>query len=270
MSESLFSPSWYRVASLNPRLRSHVEIHRHHYRGELWYVLQDHASGRFQRFTPAAYLLIGLMDGKHSVQELWEAGRARLGEDAPTQEEIIRLLSQLHAVNALQTDVLPDTAEMLKRFEKQRYGKWKQNLRSPLFMRFSLLDPERILAFFLPLVRPAFSWAGAVIWLIVVGYGIFLAGVHWSELTENITDRILVPGNLVILWLVFPFLKAFHEFGHAFAVKVWGGEVHEMGIMLLVFTPIPYVDASAASAFRNRRERVLVGQWHSVKQKMAF
>jgi putative peptide zinc metalloprotease protein len=247
------------VADLKPRLRSHLEIHRHHYRGELWYVLQDHASGRFQRFTPAAYLLIGLMDGRHSVQELWETGRARLGENAPTQEEVIRLLSQLHAVNALQTDVVPDTAEMLKRFEKQRYGKLKQNLRSPLFMRFSLLDPERILNLFLPLVRPVFSWFGAIIWLAVVGYGVYLAGLHWPQLTENITDRVLAPSNLVILWLTFPFLKAFHEFGHAFAVKVRGGEVHEMGIMLLVFNPIPYVDASAASAFRNRRERALVG-----------
>jgi len=222
-------------------------------------VLQDHASGRFQRFTPSAYLLIGLMDGQHSVQELWETGRARLGENAPTQEEVIRLLSQLHAVNALQTDVVPDTAEMLKRFEKQRYGKLKQNLRSPLFMRFSLLDPERILNLFLPLVRPVFGWFGAIIWLAVVGYGVYLAGLHWSQLTENITDRVLAPSNLVILWLTFPFLKAFHEFGHAFAVKVRGGEVHEMGIMLLVFNPIPYVDASAASAFRNRRERALVG-----------
>ena len=259
MSQSLYSPSWYRVAELKPRLRSHLEIHRHHYRGELWYVLQDHSSGRFQRFTPSAYLLIGLMDGRHSVQELWEAGRARMGENAPTQEEVIRLLSQLHAVNALQTDVVPDTAEMLKRFEKQRYGKLKQNLRSPLFMRFSLLDPERILNLFLPLARPVFSWFGAVIWLAVVGYGVFLAGLHWPQLTENITDRVLAPSNLVILWLTFPFLKAFHEFGHAFAVKVRGGEVHEMGIMLLVFNPIPYVDASAASAFRNKRERALVG-----------
>jgi putative peptide zinc metalloprotease protein len=259
MSQFLFSPSWYRVADLKPRLRSHLEIHRHHYRGELWYVLQDHASGRFQRFTPAAYLLIGLMDGQHSVQELWETGRARMGENAPTQEEGIRLLSQLHAVNALQTDVVPDTAEMLKRFEKQRYGKLKQNLRSPLFMRFSLLDPERILNLFLPLARPVFSWFGAVIWLAVVGYGVFLAGLHWTQLTGNITDRVLAPSNLVILWLTFPFLKAFHEFGHAFAVKVRGGEVHEMGIMLLVFNPIPYVDASAASAFRNKRERALVG-----------
>jgi len=259
MSQSLFSPSWYRVAGLKPRLRSHLEIHRHHYRGELWYVLQDHASGMFQRFTPAAYLLIGLMDGQHTVQEIWEAGRSRLEEEAPTQDEMIRLLSQLHAVNALQTDVLPDTAEMLKRFKKQRYGKLKQNLRSPLFMRFPLLDPEPIVARFAPLVRPLFGWFGAILWLLVVGYGVFLVGLHWPELTENITDRVLAPSNLAVMWLTFPFLKAFHEFGHAFAVKVRGGEVHEMGIMLLVFTPIPYVDASAASAFRNKRERVLVG-----------
>jgi putative peptide zinc metalloprotease protein len=259
MDKSIFSPSWYRVAGLRPRLRSHLEIHRHHYRGELWYVLQDHSSGRFQRFTPAAYLLIGLMDGKRTVQEIWDAVRERLREDAPTQEEVVRLLSQLHAVDALQADVLPDTSEMLKRFEKRRFSKWKQNLRSPLFMRFPLLDPERFLAKFMPLVRPIYSWAGAIIWLAVVGYAVFLVGVHWPELTQNITDRVLAPQNLFILWLIFPFLKAFHEFGHAFAVKKRGGEVHEMGIMLLVFTPIPYVDASAASAFRNKRERVLVG-----------
>ena len=259
MPQSLYSPSWYRVAGLKPRLRSHAEIHRHHYRGELWYVLQDHASGRFQRFTPAAYQIIGLMDGKRTVQEIWDTVRERLGEEAPTQEEVIRLLSQLHAVDVLQADVMPDTSEMLKRFEKRRYGKWKQNLRSPLFMRFPLIDPERFLTKFQALAKPFFSWAGAILWLIVVAWAVFQVGVHWPELTENITDRILAPKNLLILWLTFPFIKAFHEFGHGFAVKIKGGEVHEMGIMLLVFTPIPYVDASDASAFRERRERVLVG-----------
>ncbi|MEJ2725300.1 MAG: PqqD family peptide modification chaperone [Deltaproteobacteria bacterium] len=258
MPDSLFSPSWYRVAGLRPRLRSHVEIHRHHYRGELWYVLQDHASGRFQRFTPAAYQIIGLMDGKQTVQEIWDKVRARLAEEAPTQEEVIRLLSQLHAVDALQADVVPDTAELLKRFEKRRFGKWKQNLRSPLFMRFPLIDPERILTRFQWLARPFFSWAGFILWIVVVTWAVFQAGVHWPELTRNITDLILAPKNLVVLWLTFPFLKAFHEFGHGFAVKLKGGEVHEMGIMFLVFTPIPYVDASAASAFREKRERALV------------
>lgn len=259
MAGSLFSPSWYRVAGLKPRLRSHVDIHRHHYRGELWYILQDHSSGKYYRFTPAAYLLIGLMDGQRTVDDIWETGRARLGEDAPTQEEMIQLLSQLHAVDAIQSDVPPDTVELLKRSEKQRHTTLKQNLRSPLFMRFPLLDPERFLVRFLPLVRPFFSWFGALLWLGVVGTAVFLAGVHWPELTKNVTDRILAPRNLVLLWLTFPFVKALHEFGHAFATKAWGGEVHEMGIMLLVLTPIPYMDASSASAFREKRKRVLVG-----------
>lgn len=259
MPDSLYSPSWYRVAGLRPRLRSHVKIHRHHYRDERWYILQDHASGRFQRFTPSAYQIIGLMDGKMTVQEIWDTVREHLGEEAPTQEEVIRLLSQLHAVDALQADVMPDTAELLKRFEKRRFGKWKQNLRSPLFMRFPLVDPERILTRFQWLARPFFSWAGFILWILVVSWAVFQVGVHWPELTKNITDRILAPKNLVILWLTFPFLKALHEFGHGFAVKLKGGEVHEMGIMFLVFTPIPYVDASAASAFREKRERALVG-----------
>ncbi len=256
---SLYSPLWYRVAGLRPRLRSHVEILRHKYRGDIWYILQDHATGRFLRFTPAAYLILGLMDGKHSVQEIWETARSRLKDDAPTQEEMIRLLSQLHAVDAMQGDVPPDTAEMFERYEKRTSRKWWQNVRNPMAMRFSLLDPDRFLNRFHFLARPFFSWFGLLLWLIVVGTAIFYAGVYWRELTENITDRVLAPQNLFLLWLTFPLLKAFHEFGHAFAIKVHGGEVHEMGIMFLVLTPIPYVDASASLAFRRKRERLLVG-----------
>ncbi|GAB4278042.1 MAG: hemolysin D [Deferrisomatales bacterium] len=259
MTNSFYSPSWYRVAKLKPRLRGHAELHRHHYRGELWYVLQDHSSGRVHRFTPEAYLLLGLMNGRRTVQEIWDVGRARLGDDAPSQEEMIRLLSQLHAVDLMHCDVPPDTEELLERFEKRQYGRLKQNLTNPFAVRIPLLDPDRFLARLRPAVRPAFGWVGALVWGAVVGAAVFLAALHWPELTQDVTDRVLAPGNLVLLWLTFPVVKAFHEFGHAFAVKVWGGEVHEMGILFLVFTPIPYVDASSASAFREKRRRVVVG-----------
>ena len=166
------------AAGLKPRLRSHMEIHRLHYRGELWCVLQDHASGRVQRFSPAAYPIIGLMDGKRTVQQIWDRIRERLGAEAPTQEEVIRLLSQLHAVDALQADVMPDTSELIKRSGKQRHGKLKQNLRSPLFMRFPLFDPERLLTRLQWLVRPFFGWAGALLWLAVVGWAVFQAGIQ--------------------------------------------------------------------------------------------
>lgn len=259
MTGSLFSPSWYRVAGLTPRLRGHARIHRHRYRGQIWYVLQDRATERFHRFSPAGYALIGLLDGRRTVQEIWEAAAARLGDAAPTQDEMITLLSQLHGADVLQCDVPPDTAELLERRQRQRRQTWLNTLLSIFAWRIPLLDPERLLQRFLPLVRPLLGWSGAALWLAIVGPALVLAAVHWGDLTREVTDRILAPQNLVLLWLLFPVLKAAHEFGHAFVAKGFGGEVHEMGLMILVLTPVPYVDASAAWAFAERWRRVLVG-----------
>ena len=107
--------------------------------------------------------------------------------------------------------------------------------------------------------HPVFTRGGFVVWLLLVLTASVLAGMHWGELAEGGLARAITPYNLLILWLTYPVVKAIHEFGHAFATKVWGGEVHEMGIMLLVLMPIPYVDASAASAFPERRRRLVVG-----------
>jgi len=259
MATSFFSPSWHRVSSLTPRLRNHIKIHRHHYRGELWYVLQDPASLRANRLTPAANFLIMLMNGERSVQDIWDIATERLGDNAPTQDETIQLLSQLHGADALQCDVPPDTSELLRRHYQQKRNTWKRRFMNPMAVRIPLLDPDNFLNRFESLARPLFSWFGMLVWLVVVGWAVILAGVHWPDLTENITDTVLAPHNLLLLGVMFPLVKAIHEFGHAFAAKVWGGEVHEMGIMLLVLMPVPYVDASAASAFREKWKRVIVG-----------
>ena len=259
MAESLFSPSWYRVAKLKPRLRGHSQIHRHFYRGELWYVLQDHVTGRFYRFSPVAYQAIGMMDGKLTVENLWEEALARFDDAAPTQGEMIKLLTKLHNADVLLCDVPPDTAELFRRGEKVVKARWKGNLRSPLSLRFPLLDPDRFLSRSMKFVQPILSSYGAVVWLAVVVFALVQAGFHWAELTENITDRILSVDNLFILWFAYPLVKLLHELGHGYAAKRWGGEVHEMGIMLLVLMPIPYVEASSSSAFRSQWKRVLVG-----------
>jgi len=120
VTQPLFSDSWYRVAALTPRLRTHARVHRHQYRGQTWYIVEDRASQRFLRCTRQAYLLIGLMDGHRTVQELWQLVCERLGDQAPTQTEVIQVLSQLHANDVLQSDVPPDTAELLQRYERQQ------------------------------------------------------------------------------------------------------------------------------------------------------
>ena len=116
MSGPLFSSSWYRVAELQPRLRSHAEISRHQYRGQTWYVLADRSNERFHRFSPEAYSLIGLMDGRRTVAAIWETACSTLGDDAPTQDEVIDLLSRLYAADVLQCEAPPDAAELLERY----------------------------------------------------------------------------------------------------------------------------------------------------------
>lgn len=259
MEESLFSPSWYRVAHLMPRLRSQSEIHRHVYRGEIWYVLQDHASGRHYRFSPVAYEIIGLMDGKRTVHDLWEEANSRFGDDAPGQGEMIRLLGQLHAADVLLCDVPPDTVELLRRSERIEKSKRLAKLRSPLFLKFPLWDPEVFLTRSYPYVRFLFNRWCFMAWLCLVAWGVITAGLHWEELTHNIVDQVFSAQNLLVLWLVYPLVKTLHEFAHGYAIKDAGGEVHEMGIMLLVLMPIPYVEASAASSLRSKWARVLTG-----------
>jgi len=259
MSDALFSPSWYRVADLKPRIRAHTVIHRHAYRGKVWFILQDQAAGRSHRFTPAAHHFIGLMDGNRTVQEIWDAAGKQLGDAAPTQEDVIRLLGQLHAADALLCDVPPDSQEVFRRHQKHTRAEWRRRLWTPLALRFPLWDPDRFLDRTLPYVGWLFGWIGALLWLAVVGTGAVLTATHWTDLTKDVIDRLLAPQNLLLLWLVYPAVKALHELGHAYATKKFGGEVHEIGVMLLVLTPVPYVDATAAWGFRDKGQRMLVG-----------
>ncbi|MEW6664093.1 MAG: HlyD family efflux transporter periplasmic adaptor subunit [Thermodesulfobacteriota bacterium] len=259
MVDSLFSESWYRVADLKPRLRSHVQIHRHTYRGRDWYVIQDHASGRFHRFSQEGYHVIGLMDGRRTLAEIWHAACTHLGDDMPTQEEVIQLLSQLHRADLLQTDIPPDIADLHKRFTREKRTRLLGQLISPFAIRIPLFDPERFLSATQFLIRPLCGWTGLLLWCSAVASAIVLAGMHWEELTLNLADRVLAMENLILLWLAYPVVKTLHELAHAYAVRHWGGEVHEMGIMLLVFVPVPYVDASSSSAFWEKYKRVMVG-----------
>jgi len=255
----MFSNSWYRVAMLKPRMRNHAQIHRHIYRGDVWFVLQNHSTGKFHRFTPIANLVIGLMDGKRTVQEIWDLACNRLGDDAPSQDEVIKLMSDLYQADVLQSNAPPDVSELHKRRRKHERTRWKQYLGNPLSLRFPLVDPDTLLQRLLPYYKPLFGWFGALVWAGAFGWAIILGAMHWEDLTTDVMDRVFNIENLLVMWFVFPALKLLHELGHAMAIKVDGGEVHEMGIMLLVFMPIPYVDASAATAFRDKRGRMVVG-----------
>ncbi len=257
--DALFSNSWYRVAPLKPRLRGHVRIHRHVYRGQVWYVVEDRIAGRYHRFNPTAYGVIGLFDGQRTLQQVWDRLVAGMNDHTPTQDELVRLVGQLVASDLIQCDVTPDVAELFERGGRQRRSRLMQRFGNPVALRFPLFDPDKLLGRLVRAAGPLARTPGLLLWLLVVLPALALAPSHWRELTGNFNERLLSVDNLLLLAVLFPLLKALHELGHGLACKRYGGEVHEMGVMLLVFFPVPYVDASSASGFASRWPRMLVG-----------
>lgn len=258
MARSLFSPSWHNVADLKPRLIPQAKINRHLYRGQVWYVVQDQTGGRYHRLSAAAYALLLGMDGSCTVQQLWERANLEGTGDACTQNEVVDLLVQLHAADLLQADANPDSAALFERYRKKRRATLKQFLLNPMSLKIPLVDPNAFLDRWAPYLTRLFGPAGFYCWLLMVLPALVLAGWHWQELTHDLSGRLLSSSNLLLMLLVFPAVKLLHELGHGFATKVWGGAVHEMGVMFLVFAPVPYVEASASSSFPSKLRRAVV------------
>lgn len=259
-----FSESWYRVSELRPRLRSTVQVHRQHYRGRMWHVLQDPSSNQFFRLNEAAYRFVALLDGRRNVSETWRICSDQLGDSAPTQGEAIQLLGQLYTSNLLHAELPPDAQGLFKRHQKRVQREVRGYLMNLLFIRIPLIDPDNFLNATVSMISWLFSWFGVLLWAGIISAGLYFVIGSWQELA-NRADSVLDVDNLPFLYLSFILIKVFHEFGHAYMCKTFGrrtgtgGEVHVMGIMFLVFTPMPYVDASSAWAFRSRRQRILVG-----------
>jgi len=258
MSDELNSRNWYRVATLTPRLHDQVEIHRHDYRGRIWYLLENTTTGRNHRFNPAAYQFIGMMDGERSMQEIYEQIVEKLDEQAPGQEEIIELMSRLYEADLLKVNAQANTEELFKRQSQQRANKLKQRFANPVALRFALWDPENFLNRHFRKVNWIFSKRVALAWVLLMIYAAVAAAQNWPQINHHFGINALSPYNLMLLFLLYPPIKFIHELGHAFSAKLEGGEVHEMGVTFLLFVPVPYVNVSAATHFRSRYKRILV------------
>lgn len=259
MSGSLFSPSWYRVAPLKPRLRQQAQLVRHVYRGERHYILQDQGSGRFLKLNPAAYQIVALMDGELTLDDIWQRACETLGDDAPTQDEVLNLMTQLHQANVLLTDQAPDLDELNERRHRLGRLKFKQYLMNPLSLKIPLFDPDPFISRLYALIPAWLMRWFLPLWLLVVGSGVVVSAMHWDELTSDLAARVFRPDNVLLLWLIFPVLKAIHEIGHGIAVKAFGGSSHETGVMMLLMIPVPYVDAGYAISLPSRWQRMLIG-----------
>lgn len=253
-----FSESWYRIADQKICLRPGVRTRKQIFRGERWIVIENPFSNQYYRLRPAAYAFVARLRPELTVQEVWQQCLDKFPDEAPGQEAVIQLLSQLYFSNLLQYDSASDSTQLFERYKKRQQREIGFGFLNVMFMRFPLLDPDRFLVRALPVVGKALSGFGALVWLLVVGFALKVALDNFPALWKQ-TQGVLSPDNLLLLYAGLVVTKTLHEFGHAFFCRRFGGEVHVMGIMLMIFTPMPYVDATSSWGFRSRWQRVLVG-----------
>lgn len=253
-----FSPFWHRVRAMRPRLRPHTQVTRQHYRGRRWHVVQDPATNQFYRLNPIAYGFVSMLDGRRTVEEAWKISLGEHGDAAPTQNEVIQLISQLYSANLLAVDTTPETEQLLRRGRERFKKKAMSQAIGLMYFRVRLFNPDPWLTRLEPIMRPILNRWGFLAWAAFVAFAAWRLLPEWESLRAGVDDAV-APANWGWMALVFVVTKAIHETGHGVLCKRFGGQVPEFGAMMLVLVPAPYVDASACWAFPSKWKRMAVG-----------
>ncbi len=254
---ALLSEQWYRIAALRPRLDPQVGIERVAYRGLPSAVLVLPDSQRRLRLNASAWAFVGRCDGRLTAQALWELVLKLLRDDAPTQDEMLDVLLQLHRAGALQFDQPPDFGLLAAPTSAPPEAE-PVHRQSLLAIRIPLGRPDAGLTRALPFAKRLFSPSMGALWCLAMGALAMLVVSMLPTLREFVGRWLHSPHVLVMTALSFPLLKGLHELAHGLAVKRWGGAVPQWGITLMAFVPVPWVDAGAADAFAHPRHRLVV------------
>lgn len=242
--------------NLKVTLRSDLQISRQVYQGEAVYVVHDPVSFRSHRLSVFQYdVFTGMAPGRTLGEnfERFAAQGAFASNEEPVFFELISSFARLGLI------VMPvqNGARLFEQHEKIRASKRRGKLLGILFLQIPLVNPDQFLARTANCVRWMFTKSFFCVWLAGMAAAGMVLLSRAGDLLQPL-NGILATNNLPFLWLAFVVLKIWHELGHGYACRVFGGHVPEMGSILIAGTPAAYVDASAAWSFPERYRRLIV------------
>ncbi|MFT5639676.1 MAG: putative peptide zinc metalloprotease protein [Paracoccaceae bacterium] len=258
MSKRTFYDQWHRISELRIGLRSAVTVRLHHYRSEPWYVYYDPGHNGFFRARPETHRLVLEISPERTLNEIWRSFVDTSPKTAPGQQDFFELIMALYKANMIFIEGGVSETRLLERALKKKKKPLPAKISELLFFRIPLWDPEPFLERSKSAINVVYSWPVVLMVALVVLW----AGVEFALGSDRIfaqSGSILQSHNLISLFIATFATHFFHELSHAALCKYFGGHVRTMGIMLLMFTPLPYADVSASWSMRNPKQRAMIG-----------
>jgi len=259
--DTLSSPFIASTARKLPvRYRSDLTAERQHYLGQTYWILKDPIGARYFRFQEEEYALLKLFDGNHSLDEIKKTFEKEFTPQKITLDELQHLLGQFHQSGLIVAAAPHQGEELLKRGKKRKRQELTQKFTNILAVKFKGIDPDALLTFLYPFVRWCFHPFALFAGLVLCVAALTLIFVQFDTFQAKLPEfySFFSPVNIFCLGLTLVFTKLLHEFGHGLTAKHFGGECHELGIMILVLTPCPYVNVSDSWLLPNKWHRMAI------------
>lgn len=245
-----------RLRNVRVRLRNDLHVTRHRFRGESHYVVRDPLTFQSHRFDAGDYAILLNIRGDQKLGDTFAALCASGDATAEQEEDFYSFIFSLHRYGFLNLPIADDKL-LFKRYTLRQTARRKQKVTSILFMQVPLFNPNTFLDRTIRHVKPMFTRGAFFAWLLLMLTAAIVAFTSSKSLLQPL-ESILATRNLLIMWVTLILLKVFHEFGHAYACKAFGGHVPEMGAFFIVGTPCAYVDATACWGLPRKLERIIV------------
>ncbi len=246
---------------LNLRMRSDLQSQTIDTAGGGRVTVKDPVALKYHSLRDDEWFVLQLLRSPIDLESIRAAYQRRFAPRRVSLSQIQALLFRLHRSELL-ISLTPGQADpQVRRRGQQLQQKCLGLLQSALFLRFPGIDPAPLLNRLYPavrwLLRPGMLAFAAL--LAVLAGGLFAA--HAEDFVSELPSlqQIVQPRGLLLLAVVLGVTKICHELGHAIVCKHMGGECHEIGPMLLVFTPALYCDTSDSWMLPGRMQRAAVG-----------
>jgi len=250
-----------------PKLRDDLTLVEQTYRGELSYIVKDPKSRKYFRFRPVEVSVIQLFDGLRSSADVAAAlaeGGLRVSAGA-----VDGFANKLKGMGLLERTVGERSVLLMERLRAQR----RQRLagsggeRDIFRLRWSMGDPDHFMNRTIPYLRWMFTRGFLIASVLAFAIYFLVIALKWSDFTTALSDFYhfrYSAWELFVFWCTSTVIIVFHELGHGYTCKYFGGEVHEIGAMLLYFEPAFFCNVNDSWTFPELKARLWVtaaGSW---------